>query len=132
MSSLRTVSGLSEREQKLWDKIGHQVPERGRPDAVAPGLTPWPVWALLVSMIIFLPGVILLSFWVKRHVVARFGGELVVFDVSFWRMRVAGVRLTAPIARPELKGASLVIGDERVHIEPGWGQELRRLVAANA
>ncbi len=126
---MHTLRQMTEREQRTWDKVGDPVGAR-QPDALVTVLTPWPAWVLLICLFIFAPGVVLLSFFVRRRAVVRFGNEIVVYEISFFRMANRGVLLRAPRGELMRRRSVIEIGDERMHVEPGWGPVLDRLIGA--
>lgn len=121
---------LSEPEQQLWEKIRAQSPSfEGVPQAVCPTITPFPFWGVIAAIVIFLPLALIMAFVLKRQAVMFQAGEVVVVELSFWRMRPAAEPLhlppgTAPVSR---RGSALLIGERKYHLQPGWEEPAERL-----
>jgi hypothetical protein len=123
------IEDLDERSQRIWRRLASQVSE-GPPRGLAPAVTPFPVWALFVAIVVFIPAALVLSFFIHRHVIAATGSGLVVYHVSFWRMRVENAERHAPgEAGAALEGSKLTVGGETYHLEPGWSDAGEQLVA---
>jgi hypothetical protein len=119
---------LDERSERVWDRLARQVDEE-RPRALAPAVTPFPVWALIAAIVIFIPAALVLSFFIHRHVIATTGSGLVVYHVSFWRMRVESTERHAfGESGAALDRGRLTVGGETYHLEPGWRDAAQELV----
>ena len=118
-----------ERVERIWRRIEPQL-DLARPSWLAPAITPISPWLLLGAVVLFLPAALVLSFFVRRHVIALTGSELVVYDVTFWRMRVEDEVDRRPLggAGIALDGARLTLGGRAYHLEPGWADAGRELV----
>ena len=118
-----------EREERIWRRLEPQLGV-ARPRWLAPAMTPVSPWLLLAAVVLFVPAALVLSFFVRRHVIAVTGFDLVVYDVSFWRMRVEGEAVRRPLAGSgiSLDGSRLIAGGRRYHLEPGWADAGRKLV----
>ena len=122
---------LTEAEDKLWGQIRDDLGDERAPLAVCATITPFPFWAMIVALVIFLPLALILSFFVRRQAVLVQGGRLRVIELSFWRFRVTGEPVDVPLApgAAELSKNSLLIGGRRYHAQPGWGESAERIVA---
>ena len=121
---------LPEREEVLWHKIGEGAAADGAPLVVCSTITPFPFWAMILAIVIFLPIALILSFFMARQAVIVRAGRVVVLDLRFWRFAVTGERANVPLApgAVSLDGNALVIEGEKLHLQPGWGDSARRIV----
>lgn len=121
------------RVERIWRRLGPQL-DVARPRWLAPAMTPIPPWVLLVAIVLFVPSALVLAFFVRRHVVALTGSDLVVYDVSFWRMLVEGERDRRALGASEISvvGTRVTVGGRRYHLEPGWGDAARELAELDA
>ena len=119
----------TEAEDKLWGQIREQLGDQGAPRAICSTITPFPFWAMIAALVIFLPLALILSFFVRRQAVLVQGGSLRVIELSFWRFRVTGEAVDVPLApgAAEQSGNSLLIGGRRYHAQPGWGESAERI-----
>lgn len=121
-----------ERVERIWKRVGSQL-EIAQPRLLAPALTPFAPWVLLVAIVVFVPAALALAFFVRRHLVTLSGSDVVVYDVSFWRMRVDQEVYRRPLGDPDmaLDGARLTAGGRSYHLEPGWRDVGEQLVELN-
>lgn len=121
---------MDEREQKLWNRIRAERAAYGVPQAICSAITPFPVWVMAASIIVFIPLALILAFFIKRHTILVQGGELVVLDLSFYRYRIERQRFSAPLgtAASEYDGNTLTIEGRRFYLEPGWRASADRIV----
>ena len=121
----------TEAEDKLWGQIREQLGDEGVPRAICSTITPFPFWAMIAALIIFIPIALILSFFVSRQAVLVQDDRLRVIEHSFWRFRVTGESVDMPLApgAAEQSGNSLLIGGRRYHAQPGWGESAERIVA---
>ncbi len=124
---------MEEREQRLWHRIEGSRAEYGVPKAVCSAISPFPFWAVITAMVIFIPLALILSFFVKRHAILIQGGELVVLDLSFWKFAVTAERQHGAVGSTAITvdGSKLVIEGQAYHLEPGWRESAEKLIAAN-
>lgn len=122
---------MTEQETRLWESLREVRGEFGVPRVLCSAITPFPFWAVIASIVIFIPLALLLSFAVKRHALLVQGEELVIVELGFWRMQPRGEARTIPLAGAEvsLDGSALVVADERYHLQPGWNEQAERIVA---
>lgn len=125
---------MDEKQARLWEKLQGDRADAGTPRALISALTPFPFWAVIAAVAIFIPLALILSFVIKRHAILLQGDEIVVLDLRFWRQSMDAVRGTMPLGtgRVELEGSKLTIGEDAFHLEPGWQDAARQLVEANA
>ena len=121
---------LDERQEKFWRPLQPQLGSDGTPEVVCSTITPFPFWAVVASMVIFIPLALIVSFFVKRQAVLIQAGELIVLDLSFWRLQLSEERVKLPLApgAAELDGSALLIEGTKYHLQPGWKDLAERVV----
>lgn len=125
---------LNEQEQQLWHRISDAAGEQGTPKAICSTITPFPFWAVIASMVIFIPLALFVSFFVSRQAIVAQGGAILVYRLSFWRFRIDGEprRVERGPGAVERDGGKLIVGGETYHLQPGWEQAAERLLAAGS
>ncbi|HKJ36349.1 MAG TPA: hypothetical protein VKA36_07265 [Solirubrobacterales bacterium] len=121
---------LTESEQDLWEKIRGTAGDAGTPKAVCSTLTPFPFWAVIVVIVVFLPLALVAGFVLRRQAVVLQGGEVIVYEVTFFaaRPRGEGTRLEPLTEPPRREGLKLIFGEHTFHLQPGWEAAADRLV----
>lgn len=121
---------LSPPEEQLWERIRAERGADGVPPVVCSTITPFPFWAVIAAIVIFIPLALVASFVLKRQALLIQGGELVIVELSFWRLRPVGEPQRLPLGpgAASRDGSAVVIADRKYHLQPGWEEPADRLV----
>ena len=121
---------MNEQEQQLWQRLRDERGAYGTPRAVCSTITPFPFWAVIAAIVIFIPFALAVSFVLKRQALLVQGDELVVVELGFWRMRPVGEPASTPLGEVAVvrDGSTLVIDGARYHLQPGWDEPAERIV----